>query len=119
MTRRRLSSTARLAIFTKHRGICHICEGPIDGVREPWDLDHVVPLALGGDDDPENLRPVHTRCHRGAGSKTSADAAQIAKAKRVERKHAGAHRPRSTLPGSRGGKWKRRIDGTTVRRDGT
>lgn len=118
MTRRRsLSPTARLRIFTEHHGVCDICGDVIDGVREPWDLDHRIPLALGGEDTDDNLRPVHGRCHRGAGSKTSDDVARIAKAKRVERKHMGAHRPKATIPGSKASKWKRKLNGETVRRD--
>lgn len=118
MTRRRpLSPTARLAIFTEHRGVCDICGGIIDGVREPWDLDHRIPLALGGEDEPDNLRPVHAKCHRGAGSKTSVDVARIAKAKRVERKHMGAAKPRQPVGGWAARQYKRRLDGTVVRRD--
>lgn len=98
MPRRSLSPTARLRIFQEHRGVCDICGDLIDGVREPWDLDHRIPLALGGDDTDDNLRPVHGRCHRGKGSKTSADVAQIAKAKRVQRKHLGADKPKRKMP---------------------
>lgn len=98
MTRRSLSPTARLRIFTDHGGQCAICGHVIDGVREPWELDHEIPLALGGEDTEKNLRPVHARCHRGASSKTSDDVKTIAKAKRVERKHLGAHRPRKKIP---------------------
>jgi 5-methylcytosine-specific restriction endonuclease McrA len=107
MGRRSLSPTARLRIFQDHHGVCDICGGFIDGIRDPWDLDHRIPLALGGEDTDANLRPVHARCHRGAGSKTSADVAQIAKAKRVERKHMGAHRPKAKIA-------YRKFDGTPV-----
>jgi 5-methylcytosine-specific restriction endonuclease McrA len=113
MTRRRISPTERARIFAAAGGRCHLCGGAIDGVRDRWDVEHVVPLALGGDDGGDNLQPAHAKCHA---AKTPVDVAQIAKAKRVQRKHQGAHRSGQRLPGSRGGKWKRKLDGTTVLR---
>lgn len=91
MTRRRLTAKQRLAIFEHHGGSCWLCKLKIDGVRERWDLDHQVPLALGGADEFANLAPVHERCHR---EKTSAkDVPAIAKAERVRAKHLGARKP--------------------------
>lgn len=114
MTRRSMSNTRRARIFAAHNGICHICGSRIDGTRDRWDADHIIPLEISRDDSDANIAPAHEKCHRTA--KTPKDAAQIAKAKRVERKHAGAHRPRSTLAGSKQSKWKRKIDGTVVPR---
>lgn len=53
--------------------ICHICDGTIDhsaprkiGI-EGWEnglhLDHVIPLAKGGTDSVENVRPSHGKCN--------------------------------------------------------
>jgi 5-methylcytosine-specific restriction enzyme A len=111
MKRRRISPTERASIFQAAGGICHICGDKIDGTRERWEVEHVLALALGGDDHGDNLQPAHERCHS---PKTREDVARIAKAKRVSRKHTGAHRPVRTLPGSRSGKWKRKVGGTTV-----
>lgn len=111
MARRPLSMTARLRIFQDARGVCHICGDVIDGVRQPWDIDHVIPLALGGKDEPENMRPAHAACHRGAGSKTSDDVKRIAKAKRVHAKHIGAVKPKRKMP-------YRRFNGEIVYPDG-
>lgn len=115
MTRRRMSTTRRARIFSAAGGICHLCGQPIDGTREEWDADHVIALEISGDDSDENLRPAHKRCHIDKTAKQ--DAPAIAKAKRVQAKHNGAWRPKSTIPGSRGSKWKRKISGETVRRD--
>ncbi|OWV44237.1 HNH endonuclease [Mameliella alba] len=111
---RRMSPSRRARIFSEADGICHICGQPIDGTRERWEIEHIVPYALTRDDSDENLAPAHVSCHRG---KTAEDAGSIAKAKRVSRKHQGAHRPKSTIPGSRGSKWKRKIGGGTVLRE--
>ena len=111
---RRMSPSRRARIFAAHAGRCHICGEAIDGTRERWEAEHIVPYALTRDDSDDNLAPAHQRCHAG---KTPGDVTQIAKAKRVERKHTGAHRPRATLPGGKDSRWKRRIDGTAVPRD--
>lgn len=113
MPRRRWSTRDRAKAFADNHGICGICEQKIDGVRDRWDLDHVVPLALGGDDVLENMEPVHAVCHR---AKTRGDVGRIAKAKRSEARHTGAKRSRNPLPGSRDSRFKRKIDGTVERR---
>lgn len=112
MTRRSMSPTRKARIFAAADGICHICDGKIDGVRETWDAEHVIPLAAGGTDDDENIRPAHTKCHAG---KTATDAGVIAKTKRVARKHQGA-RKRSRFATSRDGKFKAKVGGGIVRR---
>lgn len=110
---RRMSPSRRARIFAAHEGICHLCGQPIDGTRERWEVEHIVPYALTRDDTDDNLAPAHVACHA---AKTAQDVKQIAKAKRVSRKHTGAHRPKATLPGSKGSKWKRKVDGTVVPR---
>ena len=87
--RKKLTSKARLKFIESHGRICHICKGRIE-TDQAWELDHVIPLALGGDDEPDNWRPAHKKCH---GEKTKDDVKVIAKAKRVEIKHNGAKAP--------------------------
>jgi len=114
MTRRRSMTPLRRArIFDAHSGTCHLCGQKI-AVGEAWEAEHIIALEISGDDSDANLAPAHVACHR---AKTADDAGRIAKARRVRAKHIGAHRPKATLPGSRASKWKRRIDGTVVRRD--
>lgn len=81
---------------------------------EGWDVEHMIPLAMGGEDDPQNWAPAHRKCHRG---KTSEDVSNIAKAKRREARHLGARISKSPLPGGRGTPWKRKINGQVVKRD--
>lgn len=113
MTRRRISTRLRISIFTDAAGLCHICGRPIDGTRERWEVEHIIPLALGGADDAGNMRPAHTRCHR---SKTTEDVGRLAKAKRQEARHLGAKKARAVIPGSKASQWKRKLDGTVVPR---
>lgn len=114
MTRHRRTTLQRAAIFEAHGGKCHICGERIDGTREAWELEHVVPYALTRDDSDGNLAPAHVSCHA---AKTADDKGRIAKANRVRAKHQGAHKPKSALPGSKASAWKRTIDGRTVRRE--
>lgn len=45
-----------------HKGVCHVCgEGAADSI------DHLVPVAWGGSDDPSNLAPAHTSCNSARG----------------------------------------------------
>ncbi len=116
MTRRSLSAKERLRLFTLHGGICHFCNGRINGVREGWDISHELPLELGGsDEDDANMKPAHRKCHR---AHTSAvDVPAIAKAKRIERKHLGiAPKQSRPMPGSKSSGLRKRMNGTVERR---
>lgn len=111
--RRRISTRERVDIFHRWAGICHLCATRITA-GERWDIEHVVPLAQGGDDYGDNLRPAHTRCHA---IKSKDDARNTAKAKRREAIHLGAKAPsRNPLPGSKSSQWKRRMNGEWVKR---
>ena len=94
--RKGFSNKQRAAMFQEHRGICHLCKGLIKA-GQAWDLDHVVPLALGGSNDASNLRPAHEKCHRGADSKTSDDIKAISRADRLAKKHFGITKKKGRL----------------------
>lgn len=111
-----LSTAERQRLFGLHDGICHICSQPIDGVHERWEIEHVISRGMIGKaaDTDGNMRPAHAlRCHP---VKTARDAGDLARAKRRQARHMGAHRPRSTMPGSRDSGWKHRMDGRWERR---
>jgi 5-methylcytosine-specific restriction enzyme A len=103
----------RLRVFEAHRGICALTGRKIMP-GDDWDCDHEIALANGGEHRESNLRPVLREAHR---KKTAADVKLKAKADRVRKKHLGIETKKAVIPGSRSSKWKRRIDGTTVRRD--
>lgn len=105
MARRSLSRKARLLLFLDAGGLCHICGGLIRP-GDAWEVEHVIPLAQGGEDGGDNLRPAHIKCHR---TKTSRDVADTARAKRREAAHLGIRKTRTPIKG-----W-RRFDGTPVR----
>lgn len=117
MTRRkRISRKGRLQMASDQRYRCG-CGSPdcwlsVDG---GWEVEHFIPLALGGSDEPENRSLWNRACHR---LKTSVDLARIAKAKRQQRYHeTGRSRARKGPPmRSRGFQGWRRFDGSIVRR---
>jgi 5-methylcytosine-specific restriction endonuclease McrA len=109
----------RLRILNRQRPapgeppICPICSTPIyDG--QGVDYDHRVALADGGENRETNFNAVHRRCHR---HKTAKEALARAEARGSQKRAYGIKRSRNPIPGSRASKWKRRMDGTTERRE--
>lgn len=106
-TRRSLSPLQRLKVFEAAGGRCHLCEMRIQ-VGQPWDVEHVRPLALDGADNAANMRPAHKDCHA---TKTKADAASWSKAKRMKARHIGIKKPsRFPKPPAGYNYWTRRIE---------
>lgn len=95
MARRRFTDKDRTRIFANNNGTCHLCKQKINGVREAWEIEHVIAWELTRDDSDENLRPAHIDCHK---RKThQQDRPAINEAKRREAKHTGVKRPSSSL----------------------
>jgi 5-methylcytosine-specific restriction endonuclease McrA len=95
MGRRRFTDKDRARIFADNNGVCHLCNQKIDGIREAWEIEHVIAWELTRDDSDENLRPAHIECHK---QKTHQhDRPVINEAKRREAKHTGVKRPSSSL----------------------
>ena len=101
-------------IGERHGGICHLCSMKVIP-GEDWDVSHDIPLEAGGKDDETNWLVAHRKCHRVHTS--TVDAPLIAKVKRIHQRHIGAKKSRSPLPGGRHSKWKKKMDGSVVRRD--
>lgn len=53
-------------LFEQHGGICGICNQEIEG---DFHVDHVIPLAKGGEHSYANTQPAHPRCNRWKGTK--------------------------------------------------
>ena len=97
-----------------HGGICHLCSMKIVP-GEDWDVSHDIPLEAGGKDDATNWLVAHRKCHRIHTS--TVDAPLIAKVKRIHQKHVGAKKSRTPMPLGRNSAFKRKMDGTVVRRE--
>ncbi|MBW8617184.1 MAG: HNH endonuclease [Hyphomicrobiales bacterium] len=65
--------------------------------------------------EPNNLQILCKSCHRA--KTTHSDIQRIAKNKRLKARHLGARAPSSRpIPGSRHSPWKRKLDGSVVKR---
>jgi 5-methylcytosine-specific restriction endonuclease McrA len=123
MPRRKLTPSQKAEIREGQGELCFACSEPLDDdpALGPTEYDHVVALALGGADEPENICAMHQQCHRGHDGKTSRDMRMIRKADRQRRKHEeGRGRKRKGKPiQSRGfdGRWRKKLNGEVVRRD--
>ena len=113
--RRHVFSTSfRLNLFLNRKGTCGRCSQKIDAGKA-WDIDHIIPLALGGTNEPENLQILCKPCHQSKTAKN--DIPRIAKTKRLKARHLGARSPSTRpLPGSRRSPWKRKLDGSVIKR---
>lgn len=59
--------TSRKTIYQKDLGICHLCQQPV--AWDDFEIDHVIPRALGGSDHESNLRVSHRFCNRSKGAR--------------------------------------------------
>lgn len=116
MIRRRMSQERRVRLLAENGGMCGICGRTIGD--DEYEIDHAIPLGLGGTDDDGNLQPVHFECHWAktyGGRLTRGDVREIAKAKRIARKRQGS-RPSRPL---RHRDLVRGVYGTVSVRDGS
>ncbi len=112
--RRTMGQMRRLRIWEAHGGICILCARKIDGVREPWIVEHRIALVLGGADDDANCGPAHEDCRR---EKDKTDVAAGAKAKRIKARHIGI-RKASTFPKlPKGYRWDWKRGGSRLRKE--
>jgi len=68
------------AIFFRDRGQCQICDKDISGLRSPLDqihLDHIIPLAEYGNNDPTNFQLVCRECNLGKGTNVKIERARF------------------------------------------
>ena len=108
LKRDKLTPAQRLEIAEANDFICHITALPIDPVKDAWEIDHIIPLWMGGMDEGDNMAPVLSWAHK---QKTADEAGTRAKANRIKVKHFGAK------PSKFKSKWKKKVDGTTVLRE--
>ncbi len=105
----------RARVFARYRATCHWSGRPIRA-GDAWDVDHVVALANGGENRESNLAPIlKGRPHQ---EKTAQDVEKKSKANRLRDKHFGLQKKRSQFATAKSGRFKQKITGETVRRNG-
>ena len=100
----------RQRIFEREGGICHITGQKI-APGDAWQLDHRVPLILGGSHKESNLFPALVEPHK---RKTATEMKVKSKIARIAKKHMGIKKEKTFGLSKR---FKRRIDGRVVDRE--
>lgn len=115
--RERLTRKQIAELFLRQDGRCPNCTQKLEvkGGKPVCVDEHLEPLWRGGSNDLVNRELWCNPCTR---PKTATEASQRAKALAVRDKHIGAKKASRAIPGSRNSPWKRKMDGTMVRRDG-
>ena len=103
----------KLRILGACNGRCVCCERHT-GPALPPRFDHIVPLKDGGENREGNLQVLCVQCH---GLKTKGEAKDRAMVHRKISAHYGIKQSKNPMPGSKASPWKKRMDGTVVRRD--
>ena len=114
--RKDLTDQERAKLFLDRGGAC---EGPCGRKlrNEPWHLDHIRAIELGGTNDPSNLQILCEWCHK---PKTAEDHSKAAKGKRLATAQAIPPSQRQKkgrpMPGSKRSGWKKTFNRGWVRR---
>ena len=88
-----IPKAVRLRVYARCEGRCALT-GRKMLAGDPFDLDHITPLSMGGKHCEANLQVVYRPAHR---AKTAAEAGPRAKADRIALKHRGLW-PKSRRP---------------------
>jgi 5-methylcytosine-specific restriction endonuclease McrA len=62
-----LEKVEPLVVLERHEGLCGICGEPVNPAR--FDVDHIVPLARGGEHSYANTQPAHPACNARKGAR--------------------------------------------------
>ncbi len=98
MSRKEFSAKVKAAAFLRADGHCENKECRARLSIGKFAYDHDNPDGLTGEPTLENCKVLCFACHK---VKTKKDVGDIAKARRRERKHIGATKPRRSIPGKR------------------
>jgi 5-methylcytosine-specific restriction enzyme A len=110
--RKPLTQRQRVKMHDEHGSICVVCLMPIPKGGRFID-EHIVPLAIGGSNDPSNRGPAHVQC---AKVKTQRDQKIIAKSYRVRAKHLGIKKKKKSWGYGKNDSKKMKMDRTIVDR---
>lgn len=101
----------KVRVFEKYGGRCYL-----SGIRltpGTWEIEHIIAIINGGENRESNLAPVSKgKVHR---EKTREDVKIKAITYRKKKAHIGL-RKKSRFPGSKDSPWRKKIDGTVVKR---
>jgi 5-methylcytosine-specific restriction protein A len=109
--RQEFSPKTKLAAFERAHGHCETCGCKIITRAE---YDHIIEDYIGGDNTLSNCRVLCPKCHT---AKTRKSRPAIDKTRRLVKDIAGVTPRRSSFQTNRNGRFKKRMDGSVVKRD--
>jgi 5-methylcytosine-specific restriction endonuclease McrA len=120
--RKPLTTKQRVELFRSSGGKCCICGLPIQGAVEGWDVyegedfidEHIEPLWRNGTNDLKNRGVAHVKCAR---KKTAKEATDRSKVRRTALKMYGFKKSKNPMRGGKRDVFKKKLNGTVVRRD--
>lgn len=116
MPRQNFPKRVKVAAFERAKGHCEECTAYL--VPGKFHFDHDNMDALGGKPTLENCKVLCIACHSEKTAKQ--DAPRLAKANRQRDKYLGIQtRRKQKIPGSKGTRFKKKLDGTVVLREPT
>lgn len=98
----------RVRVYMRDGGCCKECGRKIRG-GERWITDHTIAIINSGENRESNLRTICDWCDKN--TKTPADVAEKSKVAKVRGKHLGIKRKSRPMDGSKGSKFRKRMDG--------
>lgn len=102
----------RSRTFEAKKGRCHKCGRKIKAA-DKWTCEHVIAIENGGANRESNLDLTCSWC---LPDKNAADAAIKKRLTKIMYRDRGIRSTSRPMPGSRDSQWKKKMDGTTVRR---
>ena len=103
----------RLRVLTAFGKRCGACGLPITG--RAWTCDHIRALINGGENRESNLQPIGNKCCLKI--KNQADVAEKSRTYKTQKSHYLPRKPKGRpMPGTKASGWKRKLDGSVVRR---
>jgi 5-methylcytosine-specific restriction protein A len=103
----------RLRVLMRYRCVCAKCGIKLGG-GVAWDCDHTQALVNEGENRESNLQPLCKKnCHP---KKTVDDVAAKSETYQARIRHYGIKKPKRPMPGSKASGFKRKMDGTVVKR---
>jgi hypothetical protein len=108
--RTEFTTKTKALAFDRCKGNCEKCGARLTIGK--FRYDHIIPDWMGGDNSLENCCVQCLGCDK---PKTASDQKNIAKTKRIRQKHIGIKK-KSSFACSKDSKWKKKLDGTVVRR---
>lgn len=103
----------RLRILERQGNRCAVT-GQEFGPKFRPEFDHIIALALGGKNEESNIQAIGAAAHR---EKTDRDVKAKAKGARIRKKRAGLKTTKQPVGGWAAKHFKRKIDGSVVRRE--